>query len=62
MKILSFARQCTGASCIQHSPTAAVQNSTSFLLMCGPLTVDSLTPQTTRFTESYNSIISMNED
>jgi len=31
------ARQCTGASCVQHSPTAAVQDSElPYLLSYGP--------------------------
>ena len=40
------ARQCTGASCIQHSPTAAMQNSQL-------ITVQGLTPLTTRFIGSH---------
>jgi len=35
---------CTDASCVQRSPTTAVQNSTSFLLTYGPITAQSLTP------------------
>ena len=52
--------QCTGASCIQRSPTAAVQNfSTSFLLRYGRIIVQSLIPLNMRFRESIYSSICM---
>ena len=51
------ARQCTSASCVQHSPTAAVQNSQlPFSWAIGRVTVQSLTPLTTRFRELCSSM------
>jgi len=43
------ARQCTGASCVQHS----AKLSTSFLLSYGPITVQSLTPLTVRVIQQH---------
>jgi len=54
---MSFSKtmhQCILSS--TQSNYSSVELSTSFLLSYGPITVDSLTPLTTRFRESYSSM------
>ena len=50
------ARQCTGASLFNKVQCSSAKLSTSFVLNYGPITVQSLTPLTTRFRESYSSV------